>query len=71
MLVLVESYDLESTPFVTYNHIYKIKSCLGILLLMKENEGRVANLQWIWEILIKFAKILAICIPTFVPSTKE
>jgi hypothetical protein len=37
---------------------------------MKENEGRVANLQWDLKILIKFAKILASCIPTFVPSTK-
>jgi hypothetical protein len=38
---------------------------------MKENEGRVANLQWDSEMLVKFAKILASCIPTFVPSTKE
>jgi hypothetical protein len=38
---------------------------------MKENEGRVANLQWDLEILVKFAKILTSYIPTFVPFTKE
>jgi hypothetical protein len=33
---------------------------------MKENEVKIANLQWDSEILIKFAKILASYIPTFV-----